>query len=79
MRLLAAVFGLGVLTDALVVQYYLAISSRHVLTAVILSILVTIIPLIVAERGINTRRVSVFIAYAFGCGAGTALGLLIRF
>jgi uncharacterized protein YebE (UPF0316 family) len=77
MKLLAAVFGLGVLTDFLVAKYYLALSGRHVLAAVILSILVTVIPLIVAERGINAKRVSVFIAYALGCGLGTALGLLI--
>jgi uncharacterized protein YebE (UPF0316 family) len=77
MKLLIAVFGLGVLTDFLVAKYYLALTSRHVLAAVILSILVTVIPLIVAERGINAKRVSVFVAYALGCGAGTALGLMI--
>ena len=77
MRLAACVFGLGVLTDALVCRYYLAISSHRPLAAVILSVAVTVIPLFVAERGINAKRKSLFVIYAAGCGVGTWLGLAI--
>jgi len=77
MRLLALAFGLGVLTDAVIAQYYIAIGERRIFAAAVLSIIVTAIPFIVTERAINKRRVSVFIAYALGCGLGTALGLLI--
>lgn len=77
MRLAVCVFGLGVLTDALVAQYYLAISSHRPLLAVILSMAVTVIPLFVAERGINAKRKSLFIVYALGCGLGTFIGVHI--
>jgi Na+-transporting NADH:ubiquinone oxidoreductase subunit NqrE len=77
MRLAACVFGLGVLTDALVAQYYLAISSHRPLAAVILSMAVTVIPLFIAERGINAKRKSLFVIYALGCGIGTLVGMNI--
>jgi len=77
-RLLAAAFAAGVITDVLISQFYLAIGERRILLAVILSILVTAIPFYITERGITTRRRSIFLAYALGCGAGTAIGLLIK-
>ena len=77
MRLAACVFGLGVLTDMLVCRYYLAISSHRPLLAVILSMAVTVIPLFVAERGINAKRKSLFLIYAAGCGLGTLVGMSI--
>jgi len=79
MRLSICVFGLGVLTDALIAQYYLALSNHQPLAAVILSMAVTVIPLFVAERGINAKRKSLFVIYALGCGCGTYVGLMIRF
>jgi hypothetical protein len=47
------------------------------LAAVILSMAVTVIPLFVAERGINAKRKSLFIIYAAGCGLGTWIGMAI--
>ncbi len=77
MRLLAAAFGLGVVTDLIIAQFYLAIASRRVALAAVLSILVTAIPFFITERAINTKRKVIFVWYALGCGAGTALGLMI--
>jgi len=77
MRLLAAAFALGVLTDAIIAQYFIAVGERRILTAAALSIIVTAIPFFVTERAISLKRRAVFIAYALGCGAGTAIGLLI--
>jgi hypothetical protein len=77
MRLLAAAFALGVLTDAVIANYYVAIGRGQVLTAVLLSIVVTAIPFLVTERAITLKRRAVFIAYALGCGLGTAVGMMI--
>lgn len=77
MRLLAAAFALGVLTDAIIAQYYISIGNGRVLTAALLSIAVTAIPFLVTERAITLKRRAVFIAYALGCGLGTAVGMMI--
>jgi hypothetical protein len=77
MRLLMAAFALGVLTDAVIANYYVAIGRGQVLTAVLLSIVVTAIPFLVTERAITLKRRAVFIAYALGCGLGTAVGMMI--
>jgi heme/copper-type cytochrome/quinol oxidase subunit 4 len=71
-------FGLGLMMDMAIVLYYRAISSRMVSLAVILSILVTAVPFLVAERGILTKRRLIFIWYALGAGVGTAIGMIIQ-
>jgi len=70
-------FALGLVTDVLVVLYYRMIQSGNVLPAVILSALITLVPLFVVERGITAKDRRLFVAYALGAGAGTALGMII--
>jgi hypothetical protein len=71
-------FSLGALMDFLIVLYYLAVSSRRLLTAVVLSFIVTAVPFLVAEAGISGKRRSLFFWYAAGAGVGTALGLIVH-
>jgi hypothetical protein len=70
-------FALGLITDVLIVLYYRMIQTGQVLPAVILSALITAVPFFVAERGISAKDRWMFIAYALGAGAGTALGMII--
>jgi hypothetical protein len=70
-------FALGLITDVLIVLYYRMIQTGQVLPAVILSALITAVPFFVAERGISAKDRRMFIAYALGAGAGTALGMII--
>jgi hypothetical protein len=70
-------FGLGLITDVLVVLYYRMIQSGNVPPAIALSVLITLVPFFVAERGITAKDRRLFVAYAFGAGAGTALGMII--
>ena len=74
----AGYVALGLLTDLGVTLYYRAVSSQMLWQAAGLSFLVTLIPLIVAERGVSTRRRSFFLWYAVGCAAGTALGMIVH-
>ena len=77
LRSLPLYFSLGLITDILIVCYYKAIGAGHVLPAVILSALITAVPFFVAERGISAKDRRMFVAYALGAGAGTALGMLV--
>jgi hypothetical protein len=77
LRLLTLFFGLGCATDLLIVLYYLSIQAGRILPAVMLSALITAVPFFVAERGITAKDKRLFIAYALGAGAGTALGMMI--
>ena len=70
-------FALGLITDVLVVLYYRMVQSGNVLPAVILSALITLVPLFVVERGISAKDRRMFVAYALGAGAGTALGMIL--
>jgi hypothetical protein len=77
LRSLPLYFSLGLVTDILIVLYYKSIGSGHVLPAVVLSILITVVPFIVVERSITAQDRRLVIAYAFGAGAGTFLGMLV--
>jgi hypothetical protein len=70
-------FALGLITDVLVVLYYRMIQSGNVIPAVVLSALITLVPLFVVERGISAKDRRLFVAYAIGAGAGTFLGMLV--
>ncbi|MBE3040313.1 MAG: hypothetical protein IMZ62_16065 [Chloroflexi bacterium] len=70
-------FALGLITDVLIVLYYRMISAGHILPAVVLSILITVVPFFVVERGITSQDRRLFVAYALGAGIGTALGMII--
>ena len=76
-RSLTLYFALGLITDVLVVSYYRMVQCGNVLPAVILSALITAVPFFVVERGISARDKRLFVAYAFGAGAGTAIGMLV--
>ena len=78
LRWLAFYFALGASTDVLVVLYYRAIQSNAILPAVILSALITAVPYLVTERAITARNRIMFLAYALGAGAGTAIGMLVH-
>jgi hypothetical protein len=49
-----------------------------VFMAMWLSFLVTLVPFLVAERGITARRRELFIAYAAGAAGGTWIGMIIK-
>ena len=76
-RSLTLYFALGLITDVLVVSYYRMVQCGNVLPAVILSALITAVPFFVVERGISARDKRLFVAYALGAGAGTAIGMLV--
>jgi hypothetical protein len=77
LRSLPLYFSLGLVTDVLIVLYYRAVGAGHVLPAVVLSILITLVPFFVVERGITAQDRRLFVAYAFGAGAGTFLGMIL--
>jgi hypothetical protein len=70
-------FVLGLVTDVLVVLYYRMVQSGNVIPAVVLSALITLVPLFVVERGISAKDRRLFVAYAIGAGLGTWAGMLI--
>jgi hypothetical protein len=43
-----------------------------------LSFLVTLVPFLVAERGISAKRRELFFAYSLGAAVGTFLGMLVK-
>jgi hypothetical protein len=43
-----------------------------------MSILVTIVPFLVTERGIMTKCKWIFAWYAIGAGIGTMLGMMVK-
>jgi len=69
---------LGMLTDILICLYYRAISNQIYWLAFLMSVLVTIVPFLVAERGIMNKCRSIFFWYALGAGIGTMLGMMIK-
>jgi len=75
---LAGFFVLGAGTDVLVVLYYRSVSSGMAFAAMWLSFLVTLVPFLVAERGISAKRRELFFAYALGASVGTLVGMLVR-
>jgi len=80
-RRIASLIGfcaLGMITDILVVLYYRSVSGGMVFMAMWLSFLVTLVPFLVAERGISAKRRELFFAYAIGAAAGTWLGMMVR-
>jgi len=70
-------FALGLVTDVLIVLYYRMIQTDRIVPAVALSVLITAVPFFVAERGISAHNRKLFVAYACGAGAGTALGMIL--
>jgi hypothetical protein len=75
---LAGFFLVGTVTDIMVVLYYRAISQHSILPSILLSFMLTIVPLFIAERGITKRQPMIFLSYALGAALGTWLGLMIR-
>jgi len=75
---LAGFFVLGAGTDVLVVLYYRSVSSGMAFAAMWLSFLVTLVPFLVAERGISAKRRELFFAYSLGAAVGTFLGMLVK-
>jgi len=75
---LAGFFGLGCATDVLVVLYYRSVSSGMAFAATWLSFLITLVPFLVAERGISAKRRELFFAYALGASVGTLVGMMVR-
>ena len=71
LRSLPLYFVLGLITDVLIVLYYRMISAGHILPAVVLSIIITVVPFFVIERSVYAQDRRLFIAYAFGAGLGT--------
>jgi len=69
---------IGIATDTGVVLYWRAIQNQRRLMAIILTFILTIVPLLIAKKGITERRVSIFVSYATGASIGTALGMMIR-
>jgi putative flippase GtrA len=69
----------GIGMDVLVVLYYRSILARMVVLAALISFLLTIVPLFVAQLGITNKRPSIFLVYAIGAAIGTVLGMMIRF
>jgi len=69
---------LGIGTDVLICLYYRAISSQIYWLAFLMSVLVTIVPFLVAERGIMNKCRSIFFWYALGAGIGTMFGMMIK-
>lgn len=78
LRSLALYSGLGCLTDILIVLYYKTIQGGLILPAVVLSTLITAVPFFVVDKGINARDKRMFVAYAIGAGAGTAIGMIVH-
>ncbi|MCK7532357.1 MAG: hypothetical protein MZV63_15655 [Marinilabiliales bacterium] len=77
LRLSLSCLGLGIATDLLVVLYYRAIQARQIPHAMLLSILVTAIPMLIVNKGIEAKSKALYLWYAAGCSVGTAAGLLI--
>jgi len=75
---LAGFFLVGTVTDIMVVLYYRSINQRSILPSILLSFMLTIVPLFIAERGITKRQPMIFLAYGVGAALGTWLGLMIR-
>jgi hypothetical protein len=75
---LAGFFLVGVVTDIMVVLYYRSISLGSALPSVILSFMLTVVPLFIAERGITKRQPMVFLSYALGASLGTWIGLMVK-
>ena len=78
LKWLAGFFALGLVTDVLVVLYYRSVSSGMAFSAMWLSFIVTLIPFLVAERGITAGKRELFIAYALGASIGTLLGMAVK-
>lgn len=77
-RWLAAAFALGLITDVLIVRYYLAVTAGQTVLAMAVSFAVTIVPFLVTWQGIESRRPALFVAYAFGAAIGTGIGMAVR-
>lgn len=78
LRWLAGFWALGCVTDIGVCLYYRSVSSGMAFAAMWLSFIVTLIPFLVAERGITAGRRELFISYACGASVGTLLGMMIK-
>ena len=69
---------LGLVTDILIVLYYRAISAHLTPLAMLMSFLVTLVPLFVAERGVRLNNRRLFLWYALGAALGTGAGMMIK-
>jgi len=78
LKWLAGFFILGCVTDVGVCLYYRSVSSGMAFSAMWLSFIVTLIPFLVAERGITAGKRELFVSYAFGASVGTWLGMLVK-
>lgn len=76
---LIALFIVGIVYDAMAATYFRAIADRAQIKATVLSIVLTIVSLLVCakiwENITNAQGFSSILAYSFGGGAGTWLGM----
>ena len=83
MKRAALYFLAGAGLDFLITFYYLAVDSRALFSASVLSALITVWSIcfingIVNERNDSKRKSGLILAYALGNGAGTAVAMMIR-
>jgi uncharacterized protein YebE (UPF0316 family) len=76
---LIALFVTGIVFDAMTAVYFRAMADNHRAKATILSIVITLVSFIVCariwENISNAQGMSSILAYSFGGGAGTWLGM----
>ena len=64
---------LGVLEDALVGKYYLAVSARRAFLASIWSFIIALLAFFVMANALETKNWMLFLAFALGNAIGTFL------
>ena len=74
----AVYFVAGVIMDAIIALYYLALSSRRAFTASALASIITIATYLILEHLIISREYGLILAYAIGTGVGTYLALCVQ-
>lgn len=77
LRLPLACFGLGIVTDLLVVLYYKAVQASSIPAAMFLSVMVTLTPLVIASLGVERKKKSLYLWFAIGSSVGTAVALMM--
>lgn len=71
----AAYFALGVVSDAIITVYYLAVASRRALRASILAAIIPLLSFAPIAQAIETHDWTYIIAFVLGNGAGTYLAV----
>lgn len=69
-------FGLGLVADFLIAAHYRAISCGRGVLAGILSFFITLLSFYILEMVLVQKKLWLGLAYAVGCGLGTALGTI---